>query len=59
MSWFMGRIVERICQIGQHVESKVRLLVLEQHVGIDELKHHEKWTVCHESISEFEERTRR
>jgi hypothetical protein len=34
----MGRIVERICQIGQHVESKVRLLVLEQHVGINELK---------------------
>jgi hypothetical protein len=41
----MGRIIERIGQIAQVVErSGTRLLVRQQHAGIDEQKHHEKWT---------------
>jgi hypothetical protein len=58
----MGRIVERICQIGEVVkQSNTHLLVSEQYAGVDELEQHKKWTVLfgHESISELEERIRK
>jgi hypothetical protein len=45
---FMGRIFARMCPTGQILERHLTSLQLfsKQHVEIDALEPHEKWTVC-------------